>query len=150
MLAYGSLAWLGRRESTRSNTSRSDTIPLYSSASSNRMLEMVGSDCSMAPLLLMGLDNTQLRVCERLPGIARPPARAQLGVNQLGQQLQAVDDAWAGAAEIGIAIHRVDTPLPHRRQRRPAIAARQHLLGLCDCSAQVEAARCHDNYLGRE
>src|SRR3954468_15263697 len=110
MLAYGSLAWLGRRASTRSNTSRSDTIPLYSSASSRRMLEMVGSDCSMVPLLLMDLDHTQLRVRERLPRVARPPARAQLGVNQLGQQLQAVDDPWARAAEICIAIHRVDAP----------------------------------------
>src|SRR5689334_16979934 len=102
MLAYGSLAWLGRRASTRSNTSRSGTIPLYSSASSNRMLEMVGSDCSMVPLLLMDLDHTQLRIREWLPRVARPPACAQLGVNQLGQQLQAVDYPWPRAAEIGI------------------------------------------------
>src|SRR6185295_4375032 len=102
MLAYGSLAWLGRRASTRSNTSRSDTIPLYSSARSSKMLEMVGSGCSMIPLLLMALDHMQLRAHERLPCIARTPARAQFRVNQLGQQLQAVYNSRAGAAEIGI------------------------------------------------
>src|SRR5215216_4571557 len=104
MLANGSLAWLGRRASTRSSTSRSDTIPLYSSASSNRMLEMVGSDCSMVPLLLMDLDHTQLCIPQRLPRIARPPTGTQLGVNQLGQQLQTIHDPWARAAEIGVAV----------------------------------------------
>src|SRR5689334_24651693 len=133
MLAYGSLAWLGRRASTRSSTSRSETIPVYSSASSSRMLEMVGSGCSMVPLLLMALDQTRLRSAERLPRIARPPSGAQLGVNQLGQQLQAIHDPRAGAAEIGVAIHCVDAPLAHRRQRRPAGAARQHALGLLNC-----------------
>src|SRR5689334_20853992 len=107
MLAYGSLAWLGRRASTRSNTSRSLTIPSYSSASSSKMLEMVGSDCCMAPHLLMALDHTRSRLCQRLPGVARPPAGAQLRVSQLSQQLQAVHDPRAGAAEIRIAIDRV-------------------------------------------
>src|SRR3954451_18135681 len=110
MLAYGSLAWLGRRASTRSNTSRSDTIPLYSAASSSRMLEMVGSDCSMIPLLLMDPDHAQLCVCEWLPRVARPPAGAQLGVNKFCQQLQAIHYPWARAAEIGIAIYRIDAP----------------------------------------
>src|SRR3954469_9823501 len=146
MLAYGSLAWLGRRASTRSNTSRSDTIPLYSSASSNRMLEMVGSDCSMVPLLLMDLDHSQLRVPKRLPCVARPPACAQLRVDQLGQQLQAIHDSRARAAEIGIAVHCIDPPPTPRGQRRPAVAAWQPLCSLLDRSAQVEPAWRHDNH----
>src|SRR5262245_26806409 len=115
MLAYGSLAWVGRRSSTRSKTSRSLTIPSYSSANSSRMREMVGSDCAMIPHLLQGLNHTRPDLQERLPRAARPPTRTQLGVDQLGQQLQAVHDPRARAAEIRVAIDRIHASPPHCR-----------------------------------
>src|SRR5882724_3750737 len=70
----------------------------------------------------------------------------QLWLDDLGQEFQAIDQTWSGAAEIVSGVHGIDPPVTHRRQIGPAWQ-RLHVIQLAECLGDICAARHQDHHL---
>src|SRR5262249_2813104 len=142
------LAWAAREHSLEYLALGDDPIIFFGQLQQNVGNGRFGLLHDSDPLIRFDL--TRPGMYERLPGPAWAPAGAELRVNQLGQQLQTIDDPRAGPAEICVAVDGIYAALTHRRQCLPAGAAGQHALGLLDSPLQVEAAWRDDDHLRRE
>ena len=81
------------------------------------------------------------------PGVGRRCARRDLGVDDLGQNLETLDDPRTRAIEIRRAVYRIDSSRLNCIETAP-FCGELHLSKLLDRALQCEAARHEDNDLG--